>query len=509
MWEAIVIGSGIGGLAAAASLARCGRRVLVLEQHHTAGGLTQTFERQGWRFATGVHYIGGVGPQPGSAGQFGRLLAWLTDGQLRFAEAGNPYDIVHVGDEHFGVRAPASAWRADLHERFPHERAAIDEWFADCAEVERTTAAMFSMRALPPLAGWVLRQWRGEEVARWTRLTLAERLARIGDPLLRALLGARWADYGAPPATAPFLEHALVTGSYKDGAYFPVGGPARFAQTLVPVIEAAGGELRCGADVRHIDLEHDHVAGVRYLHEGRWHAERSGLVISAAGVINTVDSLPAAAEPLWQDTLRGLQPGLGHIGLYLGLEGDIAAAGASAANHWFYDSTDIGRLWRSPADEDAPSMFVSFPSLKDPASHAAPTAEVATVCDPQAFVHWLALRDSEPRSEAYLAHKGWIEDRLLSQFKQRFPGIAPMVRFHELSTPLSQRRYVRSPAGAMYGIEMSAERLTTPALRVRTPVPGLLLAGQDVTSPGIAGACMGGLLAAASVEPRLLRRLMA
>ena len=80
---------------------------------------------------------------------------------------------------------------------------------------------------------------------------------------------------------------------------------------------------------------------------------------------------------------------------------------------------------------------------------------------------------------------------------------------HELSTPLTQRRFVRSQAGAMYGIEMSGERLTTPALRVRTPVPGVLLAGQDVTSPGIAGACMGGLLAAACLEPKLFGQLAA
>ena len=82
-----------------------------------------------------------------------------------------------------------------------------------------------------------------------------------------------------------------------------------------------------------------------------------------------------------------------------------------------------------------------------------------------------------------------------------------MIRFHELSTPLTQHRYVRSPNGAMYGIEMSAKRLTTPALRVRTPIHGLMLAGQDVTSPGVAGAFMSGLMAAAAVAPTLLRRL--
>ena len=62
MWDAIVIGSGIGGLAAACALAKRQRKVLVLEQHSVAGGLTQTFRRQDWTFAPGVHYIGGVGP---------------------------------------------------------------------------------------------------------------------------------------------------------------------------------------------------------------------------------------------------------------------------------------------------------------------------------------------------------------------------------------------------------------------------------------------------------------
>jgi hypothetical protein len=59
----------------------------------------------------------------------------------------------------------------------------------------------------------------------------------------------------------------------------------------------------------------------------------------------------------------------------------------------------------------------------------------------------------------------------------------------------------------MYGIEMTAERLTSPALHVRTPLAGLTLAGQDVTSPGVPGAFMGGLLAAATIEPALWSRL--
>ena len=115
-------------------------------------------------------------------------------------------------------------------------------------------------------------------------------------------------------------------------------------------------------------------------------------------------------------------------------------------------------------------------------------------------------RRCSKRPEEYLALKAWVEERL-AQFRHHFPALAPMLRFHELATPVTQQHFVRSADGAMYGIEMSARRMGSEALDVRTPVPGLLLAGRDVSGPGIQAACMSGLLAAAAIEPSLLRRL--
>ena len=234
MWDTIVIGSGISGLTAAAALARCGQRVLVLEQHSVAGGLTQTFQRHDWTFATGVHYVSGVGPEPGPAGQFGRMLQWLTDGGLQFAPCSNPYDIVRLPGFEFGIAHPQAAFRAALDARFPAQQAAITAWFHQLDAASQSARSLLVMRGLPAWLSWAWRLWRGADAQRFSQLTLAESLTAIDDPQLRAVLGARWGDYGAAPQTAPLLEHALVTGAYDSGAYYPVGGPARFAQTLRP-----------------------------------------------------------------------------------------------------------------------------------------------------------------------------------------------------------------------------------------------------------------------------------
>ena len=510
MWDVIVIGSGIGGLAAAAALGKRGKRVLLLEQHSVAGGQTQTFRRQAWEFATGVHYLGGVGPQAGDEGQLGRLLAWLSDGALHFAPCANPYDIVRLPGFEFGIPYPEAAYRASLLLRFPGEQAAIDRWFQASHDARK---AAFTLMALHSLPSWIaagLRLLRGKQAEAWANHTVADEMARIANPQLRAVLGARWGDYGAAPATASFVEHALVTGSYDAGAYYPVGGPARFAQTLLPAVLAAGGECRLGADVRRILVEGDRVAGVEFMQNGVTSAEHARHVVSDMGAANTVACLPDGAAPAWREQVRAIAPGLGFVALYIGLEGDIAAAGATSANHWIYEQDDIGRVWQRPADEDAPGLFVSFPSLKDPAWQGPPTAEVLALVDAAAFAPWLSpTQDAANHSEGddYTAFKDGVAARLRAQFERHFPALAPMVRFHEAATPRTQQRFTRMLGGSMYGLEMTGDRIGSTALNLRTPVPGLLLTGQDVAGPGVPAAFMAGLMAAAAVDSGVWREM--
>src|SRR5262245_57046768 len=112
-FDAIVVGSGIGGLATAALLARAGRRVLVLERHYVAGGFTHTFRRPGYEWDVGVHYVGEVHR---TRSLLRSLFDDVSEGRLQWARMADVYDRIVVGDSAYDLVAerPASwrSWRA-------------------------------------------------------------------------------------------------------------------------------------------------------------------------------------------------------------------------------------------------------------------------------------------------------------------------------------------------------------------------------------------------------------
>ncbi|HWB62528.1 MAG TPA: NAD(P)-binding protein, partial [Chitinophagales bacterium] len=120
-YDAIVIGSGLGGMSSAAFLAKEGKKVLVLERHYTPGGFTHVFKRPGYEWDVGVHYVGEV-HRPKS--DLTRMFNYVTEGQLKWAEMDPVYDKMFFGDEEYDFPAGREAFKEKMKSYFPGEKEA-------------------------------------------------------------------------------------------------------------------------------------------------------------------------------------------------------------------------------------------------------------------------------------------------------------------------------------------------------------------------------------------------
>jgi all-trans-retinol 13,14-reductase len=302
----------------------------------------------------------------------------------------------------------------------------------------------------------------------------------------------------------------LISHSYLDcGAWYPVGGASVIAERLLPVIREAGGDARAGVRIDSLLTEDERVIGVRTADGEEHHA---AAVISTIGARETVDQLlPADTEhDDWVDEIRSFRSSICHFTLYLGFEGDVEAAGATRANHWIYPQGKTDVLWQDVPGSNPPALFVSFASLKDPAHEPGPrkqhSGEVLAWADWDSVSRW-ASKPPGNRGEAYADFKQQAEDQIFAVFNAYFPDLAKLVVFRELATPLSTVAITGHRQGAFYGLDVTPDRMLSDALRFKTPVEGLYLAGQDAATPGIPGALWGGILCAGTIEPKVFRHV--
>ena len=133
MYDALIIGSGIGSLTTAGLLAQtAGLRVLVLEKHSTPGGLTHSFRAMGASWDVGLHYVGDM--EPGSRPR--QLLDYLTGGALSWTRMPTGYDRFYLPGHGLDVTIPSSLqeYRCLLTSLFPREKRAIRRYCADVNE---------------------------------------------------------------------------------------------------------------------------------------------------------------------------------------------------------------------------------------------------------------------------------------------------------------------------------------------------------------------------------------
>jgi all-trans-retinol 13,14-reductase len=509
-FDAIVIGSGIGGLAAAALMARhAGKRVLVLERHYTAGGFTHVFHRPGWEWDVGVHYVGQVG-DPRS--QVRAMFDEITEGRLTWNAMPDVYDRIRIADRSYDFVTGAERFRERMQEYFPGERQAVARYVQQVRDAAGASAMYFAEKALPAalasLAGPLLRR-RFLRHARQTTMGAIERLT--GNRELVAALTGHWGNYGLPPGASSFGIHAIIAEHYFDGGFYPVGGASRIAASIEPAIERAGGKILVGAEVAGILVDaRNRAAGVR-MADGQ--ELRAPVVMSDAGAWNTFARLLPECAGGRAEALADIEriPGsMSHLCLYVGLRRGPTDPEFGGANLWIYPDADhdanVARFGADP-EQPFPCLFISFPSAKDPTFAkrypGRATIEVITLVPYGWFERWQDTRWKR-RGADYDAFKQRLAERLRGELERHVPAVRGKIEYCELSTPLTTRHFANFQRGEIYGLSATPERFRVRWLGPRTPVQNLYLTGADAAVPGVTGAMFGGALAASAVLRRNL-----
>ncbi|WP_164000270.1 phytoene desaturase family protein [Pyxidicoccus caerfyrddinensis] len=508
--KAVVIGTGAGGLSAAAWLARSGFEVTALEQRQQLGGSLAPFEREGFTFDVGINYVGGC--RPGQL-MYEQLAGLGIDASALFSEfEPDGFDIYRFPD--FEVRncAGLERFRDRLQALFPAEAAGLAEVFETLSGVRD----LMALASRPRGAGHHASDLRPLRVLptlwRLSRGTWGDFLRRhLEDERARAALSAMGGDWGLPPGRAAAMAALAVIADYSEGAFFPRGGGGALLAALVEAARARGVAFRTGAAARRIHLSRGVVTGVE-LEDGE--AFEADVVVSDVDPTVTLghlvgpESLPAALQARVSRTV----PSTGMAVVYLGLRRDLRRYGMSAANLWSYPSTDLDGLFapleRGLLPPELP-LFLSSNSLKDTAGRLAPpgcsTLEVSTFVPEAMFERWASV-PPQARGEGYHARKEALADRMLCEVEARLPGLVGDIAVREVATPLTWVDSLRAPHGGPYGPAMTPRQTGRFRFHTRTPVPGLFLAGQGVLSMGISPVLLSGRLAAHAAEHYVERR---
>ncbi len=508
--DAIVIGSGMGGMACAATLAKFGKRVLLLEQHYMPGGFAQTFSRKGYTWDVGVHCVGEMGPRS----MPGKILSWLTNDKVEMEPIGKAYDTVFLpGGVVFEYPDNWREFKKRLEDMFPEEKDAIAKYFELIWKVSKSVRPFLLLRTLPPVLHKIGLQLFHRKVDYWTRTTTEVLDELTGNARLKSILTAQWGGYGVIPKRSCFALHALVIRHFWNGGYFPSGGSQKMVDHLLQTVKDAGGETLVRASVEEILVRRGKAVGVR-LHGGE--EIFAPIVVSAAGARSTIERLlpEKLKKTRWATDILKIPQSSGCVCLNLGLQGDVVAAGGTPSNQWLFETWDMdaAAYWDvNKPNSIAPALYLSFSSLKDPKHVPGPeqrhTCEVITFVPWDAFSKWQHTRRGN-RDPEYVAFKKDLEERLLRQLKSHLPKLVDLIKYHELSTPLSSTFFTRAPQGAIYGLEATPQRFMSPRLGTRTPIKNMYMAGGDVAVLGVIGAMIGGVLAACTIKPRAFTKLL-
>ncbi|MGG6294780.1 C-3',4' desaturase CrtD [Leptolyngbya sp. AN02str] len=470
----VVVGAGIGGLTAAALLARRGYSVVLCDQASVPGGCASTFRRRGFTFDVGATQVAGLEP-----GGIHHRIFNLLDIEPPEARYCDPACAVYLP----GEASPISVWRdpdqwaAERQRQFPSS----EPFWQLMADLFRASWA-FQQRdpVLPPRSLWDVSQLV-QAVRLGTLTTLPHTFSTVGQVL-------RWYGLGGDRRLKTFLDLQLKLYSQVDaeetallyaatalamsqaphGLYHLEGSMQVLSDRLVKSMERDSGRLLLRHTVEHIHTNGDRAVAVTIRNQKTGHVwqEPADQVVANVTAQNLVHLLGEAAPQGYRRRVDKLPSGSGAFVVYLGVRQEAIPAECPPHLQFLYD-------YDGPIGENN-SLFVSVSRPGDgraPEGYA--TIVASSFTDP---APWWQTTDYEATKQHYT-------QEAIARLGQYFHLTPETIVVTEAATPRTFAHYTARDRGMVGGIGQRVSTFGPFGFANRTPIQGLWLVG-DSTHPG-------------------------
>ncbi|NEQ32212.1 MAG: C-3',4' desaturase CrtD [Leptolyngbya sp. SIO4C5] len=470
----IVIGAGIGGLTAAALLAKRGYQVRVFDQAIVPGGCASTFKRRGFTFDVGATQVAGLEP----GGIHHQIFAELGL-ELPEATICDPACAVYLPDETEPIRVwrDSQRWQQERQRQFPGSE---PFWRLLSALFDYSWRFQSRQPVLPPRNLWDVTQLL-KAVRPDTLMTLPYTFSTVGQ-LLRGygLAGDRrlktfldlqlklYSQVDADETALLYAATALGVSQAPQGLYHLKGSMQVLSDRLVTALEKFGGQLWMRHAVENIQVQADKAAAVTIRNQktGKVWTETADQVVANVTPQNLVKLLGTSAPQGYKHRVEKLPPASGAFVVYLGV--DQAALPENCPPHlqFLYD-------YEGPIAENN-SLFVS---VSRPGDGRAPAGKATVIASSFTDVNlWWRSPDYEALKQQYTET---AIARLSSFFDLRQANLIHV----EAATPRTFQNFTGREQGSVGGIGQRVATFGPFGFANRTPVTGLWLVG-DGTHPG-------------------------
>lgn len=477
-YDAVIIGSGLGGLECAHILSKAGMSVLLLERGTQAGGCLQSYRRHGLAFDTGFHYVGGLDEGQSLHSAF-RHLGLL---RLPWQRLDNHFDRVTIGNQTFSFAQGYDAFVETLTAAFPAERDALNKYadmLKQCGEQQ--------FDALNPQTGESSLLSRLFETSAYQYLT-----ETFHDPLLINVLCGTSLKMELRKESLPLFTFAHGNGSFIESSWRLKGDGSLIVNSLADGIRMHGGEIICNAEVQEL-VEKDGklvhaVCSNGEIYEGTIFISN----IHPAVTCNLVKQ-SSRMKKVYRSRITHLENTFGMFTVSLRIKPQTLRY--FNWNQYIYKEPDV---WAFHLKNNPVSGVLVSCRIPEDGSKYVQQVDLLTPMNWSECEQW-SHTEVGRRGEDYKAMKKRVADECITLAERFIPGLRDRITGCYTSTPLTYRNYTLTPEGSAYGLRKDFRNPMITLLSPRTPIPNLLLTGQNLMLHGLHGVTMTALFTCAEV----------